>query len=56
MILVIDKERRTARNLSDALSYMGFISVGLTPSEALSEISLRYSAVIVMNPATLADK
>ena len=55
MILVIDKHKRAARNLSDALSYMGFISVGLTPSEALSEISTIYRAVIITSVEALPD-
>jgi DNA-binding response OmpR family regulator len=55
MILVIDKEKRAARNLSDALSYMGFISIGSTPSEALSEISTIYRAVIITSVEALPD-
>lgn len=55
MILVVDKHRRAARNLSDALSYMGFISTGVTPSEALSEISTIYRAVIITSVEALPD-
>ena len=56
MILVIDKHKRAARNLSDALSYMGFISVGLTPPEALSErflaarLCLSITKIIIFAP------
>ena len=55
MILVIDKHKRAARNLSDALSYMGFISFGATPTEALSEISTLYRAVIITSVEALPD-
>ena len=55
MILVIDKHKRAAANLSDALSYMGFVSVGLTPNEALSEISTLYRAVIITSVEALPD-
>ena len=56
MILVINKSKKAARNLAEAFYYMGIIAYGTTPSDALSEISLRYSAVIIMNPSHLADK
>ena len=56
MILVINKSKKAARNLAEAFYYIGVVSYGTTPTEALSEISLRYSAVIVMNPDALADK
>lgn len=47
MILVIDESRKAAENLAAALSYMGFLSVGVTPSDALNEISALYRAVII---------
>ena len=47
MILVIDESKKAAVNLAGALSYMGFLSVGVTPSEATNEISPLYRAVIV---------
>ena len=56
MILVINRSKKAARNLAETFYYMGIVAYGTTPSEALSEISLRYSAVIVMNPSALADK
>lgn len=55
MILVVDKHKRAARNLSDALSYMGFVAMGVTPSEALSEISTLYRAVIITSVEALPD-
>ena len=47
MILVIDESKKAAENLAGAFSYMGFLSVGVTPREALNEISALYRAVVV---------
>ncbi len=47
MILVIDESKKAAENLAGAFSYMGFLSLGVTPSEALTEISALYRAVVV---------
>lgn len=56
MILVISTSKKNARALSDMFYYMGILASGHTPTEALSEISTAYRAVIVLNPATLPDK
>ena len=56
MILIINKSKRDARGLSDMFYYMGQAAQGVTPSEALSEISPIYRAVIIMNPNELGDK
>lgn len=56
MILIINKPLKDARNLSDMFYYMGVLAYAATPSDALSEISGIYRAVIIMNPNTLADK
>ena len=56
MILIINKSRRDARALAEMFRIMGVLAFGTTPSEALSEISNRFSATIIMNPDTLADK
>ena len=55
MILIISQNKRKATALSDILYYMGVLSLGVTPKEALSEISPDYSAVIVTNPEILPD-
>lgn len=56
MILIINKSRREARGLSDMFYYMGILAYGATPTEALSEISPIYRAIIIMNPDSLPDK
>ena len=56
MILIIDTTKKNARALSDMFYHMGILANGLTPSEALSEISLIYRAVLIMNPNSLPDK
>lgn len=56
MILIINKSKKNARALSDMFYFMGVLSLGVTPKEALSEISPIYKAVIIENPDMLADK
>ena len=55
MVLVIHNVKRNAQAISDIFYYMGVLSCAATPEEALSEISERYRAVIVMNPEALPD-
>ncbi len=55
MILIINKSKRDARALAEMFYYMGEVAQGVTPSEALSEISSIYRAVIIMEPEGLAD-
>ena len=56
MILIINKNKKDSRGLAEMLHYMGILAYGTTPSDALSEISISYSAVIIMKPDTLASK
>ena len=56
MILIINSALKEAHSLSDMFYYMGVLSYAATPSEALSEISVIYRAVILMSPDTLPDK
>ncbi|MBO7305020.1 MAG: hypothetical protein J6V09_07355 [Clostridia bacterium] len=56
MILIINKSKKDARGLSDMFYYMGQPAQVVTPSEALSEISPIYRAVIIMNPRALGDE
>ena len=56
MILIINKSKKDARALSETFYYMGILSRGVTPTEAFSEISILYKAVIIVNPEMLADK
>ncbi|MBQ7344272.1 MAG: winged helix-turn-helix domain-containing protein [Clostridia bacterium] len=55
MVLIIDSMKRKAQAISDIFYYMGVLSYAATPSEALSEISGLYSAVLVLNPENLPD-
>ncbi|MBR3806532.1 MAG: helix-turn-helix domain-containing protein [Clostridia bacterium] len=48
MILVISKSKRQAERLSEMLNIAGYLSYGLTPSQAISEISPRYRAVVII--------
>lgn len=56
MILIINNNRKDAQRLSEMLYFMGVVSYAATPTEALSEFSIGYSAALIMNPNTLADK
>lgn len=56
MILVINKSKRDAKSLAEMFYLMGILSRGVTPTEALSEISLQYKVAIVMSPELLPDK
>lgn len=55
MILVIDKSKSDAVNLSNLFYYMGILSEGLTPNEALSAVSPLYRAIIFNSPDRHAD-
>ncbi len=55
MLLIINPSKKLARGVSDTFYYMGILSYGATPSEALSEISQLYRAVLIIFPSELAD-
>lgn len=53
MILFIDRSKKSAENLADMFHYMGILARGMTPSDALSEISPLYRAVVISSPSSL---
>lgn len=55
MILIISKSKKQALAISDAMFYMGHLSVGATPPEALSEISFMYRAAVIVAPDSFPD-
>ena len=55
MVLIVNRRRKDAAAVSEMFHFMGILSYAATPSDALSEISLLYRAVIVMEPQTLPD-
>ena len=55
MVLIVNRRKRDANAVSEMFHFMGILSYPATPTEALSEISLLYRAVIVMEPQTLPD-
>lgn len=55
MLLIINPSKKLARGVSDTFYYMGILSYGATPTEALSEISQLYRAVLIIYPSELAD-
>ena len=56
MILVIDTDKQNAVTCAEIFNYMGILSYGVTPTEALAEIGLEYRAVLVSFPDRIADR
>ena len=50
LILVIDKSEKNATTIADIFYYMGILSAVSTPERALSDVSNRYTAIIVSDP------
>ena len=55
MVLIVCSKRRIASIVSNMFHYMGILSRAVSPYEALSEVSLYYRAVLVIDPETLPD-
>lgn len=55
MVLIVNRSKRLAASISEIFHYMGILSRTATPSEALSELSCLYRAVLVIEPSTLPD-
>ena len=55
MILIINPSKKLARSISDTFYHMGILSYGTTPTEALSEISALYRAVLIISPEDFPD-
>ena len=56
MILIIDKSRKDGNAAVEIFRYMGVLARAETPDVALSEISMMYRAVLIMNPQKLPDE
>ena len=55
MILVIDKLKKNAINVSDMFFYMGVIARPASLHEAFSEISTVYRAIVLLSPSSYPD-
>ncbi len=55
MILIVDRQKRIAEYMASSFFYMGVLAYAATPKEALYEIDLRYRAVLIKDPSSLAD-
>ena len=55
MILLVSRNTRRACEYSEIFHYMGILSSVATPTEALSELSLLYRAVLVIDPDTIVN-
>ena len=50
MILIIDKSPKYGKRLSDMFYYMGILANYESPTDAFSEISTLYKAIIISSP------
>lgn len=55
MILIIDNNKKAARNLADMFLYMGFLAYSVTADATICELSTAYKAVIIISPSSIAE-
>ncbi len=55
MILVIDKNKKNAVSVAEMFFYMGVLTKGVAISNAFSEISNAYRAVVLLSPEAYPD-
>ena len=55
MLLIISRSKRLASALSESFHYMSILSYPVTPKEALSEVSVIYKAIIIIEPGSFPD-
>lgn len=53
MILIIDNNKRTARNLADMFLYMGFLAYCASETDAVEELSPPYRAIVFSTPGSI---
>lgn len=53
MILVVNRSKKLSKSICEIFYYMGLLSYPATPTEAFSEISSLYRAVLMVDPDTL---
>ena len=50
MLLIIDQQKKNADSVCEMFYYMGILSCGVTPKNAISEYTPIYKAILVTNP------
>ncbi len=50
MLLIIDQHKKNADSVCEMFYFMGILSCGVTPKDAISEYSPIYKAILVTNP------
>ena len=55
MILIVNRSKKYANSITEIFHYMGILSHTATPTEALTEVSTSYRAVLIVDPETLPD-
>lgn len=53
MLLVIDQHKKNADSVCEMFYYMGILSCGVTPRDAISEYTPTYKAILVTNPSSI---
>ena len=53
MLLIIDQHKKNADSVCEMFYYMGILSCGVTPKNAISEYTPIYKAILVTNPDKL---
>lgn len=55
MLLIISQSKKTSRSIGETFQYMGILSYGTTPHDALSEVSELYRAALIVYPESFPD-
>ncbi len=55
MLLIVSRKKNAAQLIAEMIRYSGVLCYASTPSEALSEISTMYRAVVLLDPEELPD-
>ena len=55
MVLIVNSSENDGKIAAEMFHYMGILATQRKPHAAFNEISMRYSAVLVMHPERLAD-
>ena len=53
MLLIIDQHKKNADGVCEMFYYMGILSCGVTPRDAISEYTPIYKAILVTNPDSI---
>ena len=55
MILIVESTRKRGEALAEIFRYMGVLAYATVPKDTACELSSEYSAILIVNPTSLAD-